>query len=73
MADSLLSPTHLKWISAVTLLLGITFYVMWGFAFHAFLDFANYTITTILVSFGLIGTFLYRELEREAAATQKSQ
>jgi hypothetical protein len=66
--DELLTPTHLKWVSAFVLLVGVGFYFMWGFAFHAFFDFANYTVSVILVLTGLFGTFLYRELERERAA-----
>ena len=73
MADNLLSPAQLKWIFALLLMFGVTFYIVWGFSFHAFFDLANYTITTICVSIGLIGVFLYRELEREAAAAKKAQ
>ena len=73
MADEILTPTHLKWIYAVVLLAGVTFYFMWGFAFHAFFDYANYTISAILVFTGLFGTFLYREIERERARAQASQ
>jgi hypothetical protein len=73
MADDLLTPKHLKWIFALVLMAGVTFYFMWGFAFHAFFDFANYTITVILVFTGLIGTFLYRELEREQAKAKASE
>ncbi len=73
MADDLLTPTHLKWIYAFVLLLGVGFYFVWGFAFDAFLDFANYTISVILIFTGLFGTFLYRELEREKARAQATK
>lgn len=73
MAEELLTPTHLKWIFAVVLLFGVLFYFSWGFAFNAFLDYANYTITVILVMTGLVGTFLYRELERERAKAQSAE
>jgi hypothetical protein len=73
MADDLLTPRHLKWIFSLVLIAGVLFYFMWGFAFHAFFDYANYTISVILVFTGLFGTFLYRELEKEQAKAQASE
>lgn len=73
MEGDLLTPGQIKWIFAVVLLAGVAFFFMWGFAFHAFFDYANYTISSILVFTGLFGTFLYRELEREAATAKASQ
>ncbi len=67
MAEEMVSPTYLKWVYAFTLILGVGFYFTWGFAFNAFFDFANYTVTVILVFTGLFGTSLYRELEKEKA------
>jgi len=68
MEGDLLSPTRLKQIYAFILVAGIGFYFVWGFTYNAFLDYANFTISVILVLSGLVGTFLYREIEREAAA-----
>ncbi len=65
MVEEMVSPTYLKWVYAFVLILGVGFYFAWGFAFNAFFDYANYTVTVILVFTGLFGTFLYRELERE--------
>jgi hypothetical protein len=73
MSEEMVSPTVLKWFSAFLLVLGVSFYVSWGFAFDAFFDFANYTISVSLIMTGLIGTFLYRELEREKATAQASK
>jgi hypothetical protein len=67
MDDEMLSPTRLKQIYAFVLVVGIGFYFVWGFTYNAFFDYANFTVTIILVLTGLVGTFLYRELEREKA------
>lgn len=68
MVDEVVSPTILKWVYAFILVLGVGFYFAWGFAYNAFFDLANYTVSVLLVGAGLVGTFLYRELEREKAA-----
>lgn len=65
MAEEMVSPTLLKRVYAIVLVIGIGFYFSWGFAFNAFFDYANYTVSVILVFTGLFGSFLYRELERE--------
>lgn len=73
MAEEAVSPTILKWVYAFVLVLGVAFYFAWGFAFNAFFDFANYTISVLLIMTGLFGTFLYRELEREKAKAQAAK
>jgi hypothetical protein len=67
MDDELLSPTRLKQIYAFVLVVGIGFYFVWSFTYNAFFDYATFTISIILVLSGLVGTFLYREIEREKA------
>jgi hypothetical protein len=73
MPEEMVSPTVLKWAYAFILIVGISFYFAWGFAFNAFFDFANYTVSVLLIASGLFGTFLYRELEREKAKGQASK
>jgi hypothetical protein len=63
-----LKPTQLKWVFTFVLVLGVTFYFAWGFAFNALFDLANYTASAILIFTGLFGALLYRELEKEEAA-----
>jgi hypothetical protein len=73
MPEDVVSPTFLKWLFTVFLVTGVLFYVAWGFAFNAFLDYANYTISAALIFTGLFGTLLYREMEKEKAAGAKPQ
>lgn len=73
MAEEMVSPTVLKWVYAFVLMVGVGFYFAWGFAFDAFFDFANYTVSVILIFTGLFGTFLYRELEREKSKAQAAK
>lgn len=68
-----MSPTLLKWVFTFFLVTGVLFYFIWGFAFNAFLDFANYTVSAALVFTGLFGTMLYRELEKQKAAGVRAQ
>ena len=73
MAEEVMSPTLLKRIYAGVLVLGVGFYFVWGFSFDAWFDYANYTVSVILILTGLVGTFLYRELEREKAKAQAAK
>ena len=73
MAEEMVSPTVLKWVFTFCLVTGVLFFFIWGFAFNAFLDYANYTVSAALVFTGLFGTMLYRELEKEKAAGVKAQ
>ena len=73
MAEEMVSPAVLKWVFTFCLVTGVLFYFTWGFAFNAFLDYANYTISAALIFTGLFGTLLYRELEKEKAASAKPQ
>ncbi len=45
--------------------LGILFYVVWGVAYGGWFDIGVYSITIVLVGFGLIGIVLYSFLEEE--------
>ncbi len=39
--------------------LGITFYISWSVIYGTWFDVGVYTITAVMVGFGLIGYFLY--------------
>ncbi len=46
-------------------LLGILFYVIWGVAWDGWFDIGVYSITILLIGFGLVGIYLYSILEDE--------
>lgn len=46
-------------------ILGILFYLVWGIAYSGWFDIGVYSITIILMGFGLVGIFLYSILEDE--------
>ena len=73
MLDPELKPRFLRLLFTLTFVGGIAFYFAWGFAFDAFFDLANYTMSVILIFSGLFGSFLYRELEKEKATSAKPQ
>ena len=45
--------------------LGILFYVLWGVAYGGWFDIGVYSITVVLLGFGLVGIYLYSILEIE--------
>jgi glycopeptide antibiotics resistance protein len=49
------------------LVLGIGFYLIWSSLFDAWTDIAVYTVSVVLIGFGIIGTILYSTLEKESA------
>ena len=73
MLDPEVKPGFLRLLFTLSFVGGIAFYLAWGFAFDAFFDVANYTMSVILIFTGLFGTLLYRELEKEKAAGIKAQ
>ena len=47
------------------ILLGILFYFSWGFAYGGWFDIGVYSITVLLIGFGLVGIFLYSVMDEE--------
>jgi len=45
---------------------GVGFYFIWSALFDAWTDLAVYTISALLVGFGLVGTVLYTILGKQA-------
>ena len=45
--------------------LGVFFYISWGVLYGGWFDIGVYSITAVLVGFGLVGMFLYSNLEEE--------
>ena len=45
--------------------LGILFYFVWGVAYGGWFDIGVYSITILLLGFGLVGIFLYSIMEDE--------
>ena len=48
-----------RWFYLLAIFLGIAFYLSWGILYGAWTDVGVYTITIILVVFGLFGVALY--------------
>lgn len=46
------------WLSASLVLLGIIFYLWWGFSFGVWIDNGVYAVVVTLVGFGLAGMWL---------------
>jgi len=46
-------------------ILGILFYFVWGAAYGKWFDIGVYSITILLLGFGLVGIYLYSILEDE--------
>ena len=51
----------------VLLVAGVGFYIIWSALFDAWTDLGVYTISSILVGFGLVGTLLYGIRDRQEA------
>ena len=49
---------------------GVAFYVIWSALFDAWTDLAVYTISVIMIGFGVVGTLLYSSLTKQAAADE---
>lgn len=45
--------------------LGILFYVIWGIAYDGWTDIGVYSITILLLGFGLVGVYLYSIIDEE--------
>ena len=54
----------------VVLAAGVAFYVIWSALFDAWTDLAVYTISVIMIGFGILGTLLYSSLSKRAAADE---
>jgi hypothetical protein len=54
----------------VVLVAGVAFYIIWSSLFNAWTDLAVYTISTIMIGFGIVGTLLYSSLSKQAAADE---
>jgi hypothetical protein len=54
----------------VVLAAGVAFYVIWSALFDAWTDLAVYTISVIMIGFGILGTLLYSSLSKQAAADE---
>jgi len=52
------------------LAVGVAFYVIWSALFDAWTDLAVYTISVIMIGFGIAGTLLYSSLSKQAAADE---
>lgn len=48
-----------RWFYLIVLFLGIAFYISWSAIYDAWTDVGVYTITIIMVLFGISGTLLY--------------
>ena len=46
-------------------ILGVLFYFAWGIAYSGWVDIGVYSITILLLGFGLVGIFLYSIMEDE--------
>ena len=54
----------------IVLAAGVAFYVIWSALFDAWTDLAVYTISVIMIGFGIAGTLLYSALSKQAAADE---
>ncbi len=54
----------------VLLAVGVAFYIIWSALFNAWTDLAVYTISAILIGFGISGTLLYTYLGKETASEE---
>ncbi len=50
---------YLTMIFAFTAALGLAFYISWSIMFDTWFDVGVYTITVVLMGFGIIGFLLY--------------
>ncbi len=50
---------HLSMLYGLLAALGIAFYFSWSFVYGTWFDLGVYTVTVVLVGFGLIGFMLY--------------
>ena len=48
-----------RWFYLLMIFLGIAFYLSWGILYDGWTDVGVYTITIIMVTFGLFGVALY--------------
>ena len=64
-----------KFLSLVSIGLGILFYFAWlaAFGFDKWSDVGVYSVTIVLVGFGAAGLFTYTMLEKEEAANKEEQ
>ena len=46
-------------------ILGVLFYFVWGIAWGGWTDIGVYSITILLLGFGLVGLYLYSIMEEE--------
>ena len=49
----------------ILFMLGIGLYIGWGILFNVWFDLGVYSISAILIGFGLTGMFIYSYLERK--------
>jgi hypothetical protein len=60
-------PTVIPRVFYMALLaIGVAFYFIWSALFNAWTDLAVYTISALLIGFGLVGTLLYTILGKQA-------
>ena len=52
---------------ALLLMMGVGLYIGWGILYNVWLDLGVYSLSIILIGFGLTGFLLYRHIEREDA------
>ncbi|MFP3871406.1 MAG: hypothetical protein ACOCTR_00345 [Candidatus Natronoplasma sp.] len=57
--SSAFSRNFMSMFYAVLASLGIAFYVSWSFMYGTWTDIGVYTVTIVLVGFGIIGYFLH--------------
>lgn len=50
-----------KFIYFLLLVLGVIFYISWGILYDEWKDIGVYSITIIMIGFGLFGVFLYSQ------------
>lgn len=66
-----------KWFYHILAIAGLLLFVLWQGATMVFagrftIDVGLYAVTVLLVGAGIVGSLLYRELEKEAMAEQGS-
>ena len=57
--EPLISRNQVSTIYAILAALGVAFYLSWGLMFNVWFDVGVYTISAIMIAFGVIGFFLY--------------
>ncbi|MFW6040689.1 MAG: hypothetical protein ACOC85_02520 [Thermoplasmatota archaeon] len=57
--ESLISRKHLSLLYALLVGAGIALYFSWGLMFNVWFDIGIYSVSAVMIGFGIIGFFLY--------------